>query len=96
MNDEPAASEDTDLQTTATVSADTDAGGGTYVPPLMLCVFGLPIFLVLVWFFMRFTAPDRFGRVDRSVLDALEDEEEGPEGTEDGDDPPDDPKDPAA
>ena len=55
---------------TTVQAADTDppVEDQTYVPPLLLFVFGAPVFLTLIWFFLRFTAPDRFGRVDRSRL----------------------------
>lgn len=53
--------------------ADTDADvpaelKGTYVPPMLLVVFGAPVLLTLVWFFTRFTAPDRFGRVNQDTV----------------------------
>jgi hypothetical protein len=79
---------DVQPRTQATVEAvetDTDTlvdGDGTYVPPMLLLVFGLPIFLVLIYFFMQFTKPDRFGRVDRHLLDA--DPDEDPTGSGDG------------
>jgi len=82
--------------TTAEVVAatdGTDAGDGTYVPPLLLVVFGLPIFLTLIWFFLRFTAPDRFGRVDRDLVDDDDDDGSDEPPTEPAlpEDPPDRP-----
>jgi len=47
-------------------------------PLLLYCVFGLPVFLTVLWFFLQFTRPDRFGRVDRAAID--EPDEPGPPG----------------
>jgi hypothetical protein len=38
-------------------------------PLLLYAVFGLPVFLVVLYFFLQFTRPDRFGRVDRADVD---------------------------
>ncbi|TVQ94092.1 MAG: hypothetical protein EA397_02990 [Deltaproteobacteria bacterium] len=48
-------------------------------PWLLYCVFGTPVFLTVLWFFLRFTAPDRFGRVD---AEQLEPDHAPPDGTE--------------
>lgn len=47
-------------------------------PLLLYCVFGLPVFLTVIWFFLRFTRPDRFGRVDRDALPPAEPPQEPP------------------
>lgn len=79
-------SPDTDRPVSTTLeAADTDTGDGTYVPPMLLLVFGLPIFLTLIWFFLRFTAPDRFGRVDRDLLDDTDGQDD--QAATDGTDP---------
>ncbi|MFT7519628.1 MAG: hypothetical protein ACI9MC_001770 [Kiritimatiellia bacterium] len=53
------------------------------MPLIMLFVFGLPLFMTIVWFFMQFTRPDRFGRVDRHLVDqALKDQLDGEEDEE--------------
>ena len=73
---------DTPAAEGVTVAVDTDGPGpgddGTYVPPMLYCVFGLPIFLTLIWFFLRFTRPDRFGRVDRDPTTDDAPDDDGP------------------
>lgn len=93
---------DTDATTaTATTAQDGPAAGaapeddGTYVPPLLLVVFGLPILLTLVWFFLQFTRADRFGRVDAGVLTGGEPEGHDEEGAEEEDRDPPPPRDPS-
>lgn len=49
-------------------------------PWLLYCVFGVPIFLTVLWFFLQFTKPDRFGRVDAAGLP--DPREEGPGDSE--------------
>lgn len=44
------------------------------VPFILLCVFGLPIFMTLIWFFLRFTSPDR-GAMQLRAMKALEEDE---------------------
>ena len=74
--------EQTQAGTIEAGAADTGVDDGTYVPPLLLLVFGLPIFLVLIYFFLQFTRPDRFGRMDKHIVDALAREREGGDGAE--------------
>jgi hypothetical protein len=43
------------------------------VPVLLYVVFGLPLFMTIVWFFLQFTRKDRFGRVDRDASNTSDD-----------------------
>lgn len=47
----------------------TEAEPEIQAPLLLYAVFGLPVFLVVLYFFLQFTRPDRFGRVDRAAVD---------------------------
>ena len=56
---------ETDLESSAHSLKDTDSVAQPPEFPLVfLFVFGLPLFMTIVWFFLRFTAPDRFGRTN--------------------------------
>ncbi|MFK7928795.1 MAG: hypothetical protein AB8H79_11450 [Myxococcota bacterium] len=66
-------SQDSDAQVSVDSDTDVAAGDGTVVPPLLLITLGLPLFLTIAWFFMRFTSADRFGGV---VVPKREDGEE--------------------
>lgn len=59
---------------TAQVPTRDDDTSDLQAPLLLYCVFGTPIFLTLIWFFLRFTRSDRFGRVDRTPGSAPEPE----------------------
>lgn len=63
----------TEEHTSQVSTADEDTGD-VQAPLLLYCVFGTPIFLTLIWFFLRFTRSDRFGRVDRAPEPAPEPE----------------------
>jgi hypothetical protein len=73
------------MDETTTATEAPDSGAPQIEAPLLLyCVFGLPVFITVAWFFVQFTRPDRFGRVDRAAIAGAE-----PEGEERGDPAPD-------
>ena len=55
--------------TTEIAEPPPDVDTDIQAPWLLYCVFGAPVFLTVLWFFLRFTAPDRFGRVDAERLE---------------------------
>jgi hypothetical protein len=73
------------MDETTTATEAPDSGEPQLEAPLLLyCVFGLPVFITVAWFFVQFTRPDRFGRVDRATIPGAE-----PEGDDRGEPPPD-------